>query len=91
MESQSNPELKPAPLVAPESQRPRRAELDDRDRAIIGSIAAGHSNRTIARQMQISEQTVKNRLTAIYQILGVKTRLELAVRSLKGGGNGRLE
>lgn len=85
MESQSNAELRPAPIVPADSPRARKADLDDRDRAIIASIAAGHSNRTIAQHMQISEQTVKNRLTAIYQIMGVKTRLELAVRSLKDG------
>jgi DNA-binding NarL/FixJ family response regulator len=63
-------------------QRPRKLRLDTRDEQIVQQIAAGHSNREIARSIGISEQTVKNRLTAIYTMMGVKTRLELAVRAL---------
>lgn len=53
--------------------------LTPRERDIVAGVAAGRSNREIARRLGIKERTVKNRLTVIYQKLGVKTRLELAV------------
>lgn len=53
--------------------------LTPRQRQIIRALAAGATNREIARRLGLKEQTVKNQLTVIYGQLGVRNRLELAV------------
>lgn len=42
------------------------------------------SNKEIASRLGISEQSVKNRLTALYRRLGVSSRLELVIRLMGG-------
>jgi len=42
-------------------------------------LASGATNREIASRLGLREQTVKNRLSAIYGKLGVRNRLELTV------------
>ena len=54
--------------------------LTPRQRQIIRALAAGATNREIARRLGLKEQTIKNQLTVIYGELGVRNRLELAVR-----------
>jgi DNA-binding NarL/FixJ family response regulator len=53
--------------------------LTSREVEIISAIKKGSSNREIAGQLAISEETVKRHLSNIYQKLGVSSRLELAV------------
>jgi DNA-binding NarL/FixJ family response regulator len=53
--------------------------LTQRELQIVAAIRAGSSNKAIATEFHISEQTVKNHLTAIFNKLGVSTRLELAL------------
>jgi DNA-binding NarL/FixJ family response regulator len=53
--------------------------LTSREIEIIAAIKQGSSNREIAGQLAISEETVKRHLSNIYSKLGVSSRLELAV------------
>jgi DNA-binding NarL/FixJ family response regulator len=53
--------------------------LSDREVAILASLVRGRSNREIADDLVISEQTVKFHLRNIFRKLGVATRTE-AVR-----------
>jgi len=53
--------------------------LTPRETEIVGMIAAAYTNRHIAEEFSISEQTVKHHLTSIFGKLGVSTRLELAL------------
>ena len=53
--------------------------LTSREIEIISAIKQGSSNREIAGQLAISEETVKRHLSNIYGKLGVSSRLELAV------------
>ncbi len=55
--------------------------LTPRDRLMIRILASGATNREIAARLGLTEQTVKNRLSAIYGKLGLRNRLELAVYS----------
>ncbi len=59
--------------------------LTARDRDVIGLVLAGCTNAEIARRMNIQLQTLKNALSAIYDKLGVSTRLQLAVLLLRDG------
>ena len=47
-------------------------------------VCAGLSNRQIAERLGIQEKTVRNRLTTLFEKLGVRSRLQLAVH-LKSG------
>jgi two-component system nitrate/nitrite response regulator NarL len=55
------------------------ASLTEREREIVTGIAsnAGATARTIAESLHISEHTLRNHLTSIYDKLDVANRLEL--------------
>jgi two-component system, NarL family, nitrate/nitrite response regulator NarL len=57
--------------------------LTPREMEIVSAIVAGLSNREMALQFAISEQTVKHHLTRIYDKLGVSNRLELALYAMQ--------
>jgi two-component system, NarL family, nitrate/nitrite response regulator NarL len=56
--------------------------LTQREKVIVSYLVQGWRNREIASQLEISEQTVKNHLRAIYDKVGVSDRLELALYAL---------
>ena len=53
--------------------------LTPRELEVVGSIVEGCSNKDIAKQFGISEETVKRHLSNIFDKTGVSTRLELAL------------
>ena len=57
--------------------------LTGRERQIAEGVSRGLSNRDIAAALGITEQTVKNHLTAIFTKLHVSSRLQLALAILK--------
>ena len=57
----------------------RKPKITPRQQEIIASVAAGRSNRQIAQQFSLSEDTVKRHLTNIFGRLGLSNRLELAL------------
>jgi two-component system nitrate/nitrite response regulator NarL len=58
--------------------RSRKPKVTPRQQEIIASVVAGNSNREIAEQFSLSEDTVKRHLTNIFGRVGVSNRLELA-------------
>jgi two-component system nitrate/nitrite response regulator NarL len=56
-----------------------RFRLTPRELEIIESVRRGDTNRKIARQLCITQDTVKHHLTNIFTKVGVRTRLQLAV------------
>lgn len=64
---------------------PHTQKLTPRERELVRGITRGHSNREIAAELGISEQTVKNQLTVVFQKLHIKNRLELAVYAMRHG------
>lgn len=75
----------PAPKADPEAQR--IASLTTREREVIGMIVQGKGalNKELAERAFISERTLRNHLTTIYQKLDVANRLELYVYATKHG------
>ena len=57
----------------------RNLHVTSREIQIISAILHGGSNKDIAKQFGLSEDTVKHHLTHIFDKLGVCTRLELAL------------
>ncbi|MGW3495883.1 response regulator [Streptomyces sp. NPDC001020] len=53
---------------------PRNEPLSAREREVLALVAKGTSNREIARELFISEATVKTHLTHLYAKLGVNDR-----------------
>lgn len=59
--------------------------LSDREREVLQLIALGHSNQRIAEVLTISEGTVKNYVTSIYDKLKVHSRAETIVWAWQRG------
>jgi DNA-binding NarL/FixJ family response regulator len=59
-------------------------ELSEREAEVAREVVSGRSNKEISRVLGITERTVKAHLGAIFVKLGVRDRLQLALR-LTGG------
>lgn len=57
-----------------------QSRLSEREVQVARLVAAGSSNKEIADQLVITERTVKAHLTAIFEKLGVRDRLQLSLR-----------
>jgi len=57
--------------------------LTPREQQIAMAIADGRTNRDIAARLGITEQTVKNHLTSIFEKVGVDNRLQLGLALVK--------
>src|SRR5215204_6063236 len=60
-------------------------ELSERESVVLEAVARGLSNRQIARELWISEQTVKFHLRNLYRKLGVSSRTEAARYAYRSG------
>jgi pimeloyl-ACP methyl ester carboxylesterase/DNA-binding CsgD family transcriptional regulator len=69
------------PQRRPADQEPavELAGLTGREREILALVAGGASNQAIAERLFISEKTVRNHLTAIFDKLGVSSRSQAIV------------
>jgi DNA-binding NarL/FixJ family response regulator len=68
------------PAGASREDAAKEVGLSDREVTILKELASGRSNKQIAKQLWLAEQTIKFHLTNIYRKLGVSSRTE-AVRS----------
>lgn len=59
-----------------------RARLSAKELKIIGLIVQGYKNKDIAKELNNSEQVIKNYLRSIFDKTGVSDRLELALFTL---------
>src|ERR1700761_836384 len=68
-------------LMQKAAQQPERKTygLTPRELEVVTCIVEGCSNKDIAKQFTISEETVKRHLSNIFDKTGVSTRLELAL------------
>jgi DNA-binding NarL/FixJ family response regulator len=54
--------------------------LSDREAQVARLVAGGASNREIAMELSITERTVKAHLSAVFEKLGLRDRLQLSLR-----------
>jgi len=54
--------------------------LTSSERLLLQGVSHGHSNKVIANTLGLSDRTVHNALTRIFQKLGVTSRLEAALQ-----------
>lgn len=59
--------------------------LSPRQKKVIDHVARGESNKQIAKALNVSEQTIKNQLTSIFQKLGTKNRAQAVVLAIISG------
>jgi DNA-binding NarL/FixJ family response regulator len=75
----------PAPRVDPAPLGPLFVKLSPREIEILDLVARGNSNKIIGRKLSISDQTVKNHVSAILRKLEVNDRTEAVVYALRNG------
>lgn len=64
---------------------PETQALAPRDLEILRLVAQGLENEEIAARLNISEKTVRNRLTGIFEALHVRNRTQAAIYALRKG------
>ena len=65
------------------TMREESSVLSQRERDIVSAVIKGASNKDIAWQLGLGEQTVKNHLRRIFAKLRVANRVELAVHAME--------
>ena len=68
-----------------EQKQPKIQSLTDQEQKILTLVAGGASNKDIATELDLSERTIKNYLSVIFQKLQVNNRTEAAIRAVKDG------
>lgn len=64
-----------------ETMRAPRADLSERERAVLQQVAEGSSNRQIAKELFVTEATVKTHLVRAFAKLGVDSRTAAVARA----------
>lgn len=59
--------------------------VSDREGEVLELIARGHDNAQIAARLQLSEKTVRNHITSIFEKLQVESRAQAIVRAREAG------
>jgi DNA-binding NarL/FixJ family response regulator len=62
--------------------------LTEREREVLDLLARGHDNRRIARELFLSDKTVRNHVSNVFAKLGVESRAEAVVRARNAGLGG---
>lgn len=71
--------------VAAQLRSPSSNQLSNRETEIIRCVAAGLRNAEVAEHLSIGESTVKTHLNNIFQKLGIRDRVELALYAHRVG------
>jgi len=71
--------------LAREPTRAGAPHLSGREQEVLGLLAEGRSNRAIARQLGLSEATVKGHVSRLLDKLNASSRLEAVVRATDTG------
>lgn len=63
-------------------------QLSEREREVLDLVARGHDNRRIARELFLSEKTVRNHVSTVLGKLGAADRAEVISRARRAGLGG---
>src|SRR5699024_792115 len=69
-------------LLYKQTDRPAKL-LTKREWEVLGELVKGYQNEEIARNLDISDKTVKNHITSILGKLGVKDRTKAVLMALR--------
>jgi len=70
------------------AEDPLLATLSVRERQILAAVMSGQSNAAIGAALFVSDKTVRNSLTRIFEKLGVRTRTQAALMARDRGFSG---
>lgn len=70
-------------VAAPMGAKGLETVLTERERRIVALVGKGYTNHQIAEALQLNHQTVKNKLTVIFNKVGIRGRLKLAVFAME--------
>jgi DNA-binding NarL/FixJ family response regulator len=65
--------------------------LTPREEQVVALVADGLSNREVARELNLSEHTIKKYLFRIFDKLGISSRVELVLYAVSHGGHREAE
>lgn len=65
--------------------KPEPLRLTPRETRILPLLAQGLSNKEIAQQLSIAEQTVKNHVVGLMHKLGAQSRIQAVIIAMKPG------
>ena len=74
----------PAPFE-PNRRVQQTLGISERELEVLGLLAAGHSNKEIARRLDVSPNTVKTHVAKLYEKLEAKRRTEAILRARELG------
>jgi DNA-binding CsgD family transcriptional regulator len=74
-----------AGLTEPRTRRSWPAGLTSREVEVLGLVAGGLSNRQIADTLTVSEKTVENHLTNVYNKIGAENRAAATAFAVRHG------
>jgi len=74
-----------AAKVLTQMKIPRRSTLSARERAVLRLVADGMISKKIARQLSITERTVKFHINSILNKLGAETRAQAVAKAAERG------
>jgi DNA-binding NarL/FixJ family response regulator len=77
------PELRSA--MTADWRAPAGVRLTDRELEVVRLVAHGLRNAEVAARLHVSEVTVKTHLTNVFQKLGLRDRVELALYAVRSG------
>jgi DNA-binding NarL/FixJ family response regulator len=63
----------------------RRAEISKRELLVLQQVAAGRSNKQIAKLLEISQKTVRNHMSRIFHKLGAGNRTQAVMTAMRQG------
>lgn len=73
------------PGEAPAGRAPLCDDLTEREREVLSLVGQGYSNKEIARQLSISEKTVKNHIANIFSKLHINDRTQAVLYAIRRG------
>jgi DNA-binding NarL/FixJ family response regulator len=72
-------------LISARAEARPPSELSERESQVLALVADGLPNKLIARQLEISEKTVKAHLTKVFHAIGVTDRTQAALWAHRNG------
>lgn len=75
----------PAPIADRLAERLRRPDITPRELEVLQRVVKGRSNKEIAADLAIAEDTVKSHLKTLFAKLGVQDRTAAAISAIRYG------
>ena len=75
----------PAAEFMPNTAAQQSLRISDRELEVLSRLAAGHSNKEIARELDVSPNTVKTHVANLFEKLEARRRTEAILRARELG------